>query len=244
MKKLLLLILLPLLCFSATKEEVLKLFKKRFPKQTISVREFKYKPYYVVEVDGSVFLFDPNNNLVFLRAFSLNKRGDLLKPYREELVRKSLSKVDLTNFIHYTKSPKKGAQRVLLFSDPMCPHCKRAFKFLKGLADNGTVDLYIGFIPVHGNAKQVQGILCSKDPASTYAEIVEGKKVKLTSCSNGTSEFFKQLIWAQKLGFRKVWRGVPAVFFLDKKQMVIGANLRRIAALLGVPYKEPTGGKK
>ncbi len=83
MKKLLFFILVPFLCFSATKEEVLKIFKRRFANQTISVKEFKYKPYYVVEINGNVFLFDPNNKLIFPMVFSLNKRGDLLEPYRK-----------------------------------------------------------------------------------------------------------------------------------------------------------------
>ncbi len=233
-----LLVSLPCFAKGISQEKLKELLKKKFTGKNVRVEKFSTPPYLVVSIDGRFFLMDPKNELVFPGVFSLIEGKDLLKPYKERYISRISKSINLRDFIHYTKKPKKGAKRVLLFTDPKCPFCKKVFTTLKKRADAGDIDLYLGFIPVHRNAKQVEEILCSKDPALSYANIVTGGKEELKPCKNGAEKLLKMVLAARKAGYGNIWRGVPTVIGLNGEGYVVGADIEGIERLLGEKKKK------
>ncbi len=219
-----------------TKKQLEDALKRKLPGKEIYVEEFKVKPYWVIRVGNRILLVDPKNRLIFPAAFDFSGR-DILKSYKEEIFKDALSKLKLDDFVHYTKSPKGNAPKVLLFTDPKCPFCKRVFYLLRGPAKQGDIDLYIGFIPVHRNRDQIVGILCSKDPGDTYERIVDGLKVGVKPCPEGRRRLDKQINAARSLGFGVTWRGVPSTFVIDKKIHIMGANIKELKRVLGLKKK-------
>jgi thiol:disulfide interchange protein DsbC len=76
-----------------------------------------------------------------------------------------------------------GKTVVVEFMDPNCPHCRQAYKFFSQRPD---VTLYVFFFPLSkDSADKIKHILCSKDVAKTYDDVVTGKldnKAPLNIC--------------------------------------------------------------
>ncbi len=213
---------------STPEEEI----KSLFPGRKVEIEKFSTPPYEVLMIDGRFFLFDPKNKIVFPSAFSLEGE-DLLEPFKVRYILNSIGSLNLSNLIHYTKKSKKGADRVVLFTDPQCPFCKKTFNLVKKKAERGEIDLYIGFIPVHRNILQVEKILCTKNPSDAYSRIIKGEKLDLKKCEEGKKRFMAMLGEARKLGFGGAWRGVPLLINVDKRELVLGYQEDRIKKLIG-----------
>ncbi|HXY53843.1 MAG TPA: DsbC family protein [Nitrospirota bacterium] len=117
-----------------------------------------------------------------------------------EAVKVNFSKVPLKDAI--VMGPKTAKRRVVVFTDPDCPFCKKLHEEIKQvLAMRNDVAFYImPFpLPMHKDAyKKVQAILCEKSLA-LLDDAFAGKALTEPACPNELVE--KNIALARELGF-------------------------------------------
>lgn len=134
----------------------------------------------------------------------------------QEINKVDISKIPLSDAITIKKGD--GSKKLIMVSDPDCPFCKEAFKWLLG-QDNFT--LYVFLSPIealHPQAKDksVQ-ILCSKDPVKAFKDVEEGKQLKEKQCEAGLKALAKHALVSEVLQVT----GTPT-FVLGNGQKVDG----------------------
>lgn len=145
---------------------------------------------------------------------------------REALVEKTLSEIDLSRAIKIGHGPV----RVVEFTDPDCPFCKRLEKFFAKYREiSDRVTRYVFLYPltrIHPEAeKKAKWILCQKDSAKALEDVMTGnstvsefdlpKGCNLQAVSEHLAAARKA---AEKLGVR----GTP--FLIVGKTVVSGLN--------------------
>jgi len=117
-----------------------------------------------------------------------------------EAVKVNFSKVPLKNAI--VMGPKTARKKVVVFTDPDCPFCKKLHEEIKQvLAMRADVAFYImPFpLPMHKDSyKKVQAILCEKSLA-LLDDAFAGKALTEPACPNELVE--KNIALARELGF-------------------------------------------
>ena len=121
-----------------------------------------------------------------------------------------------------------GAKKVIEFTDPDCPYCRKASEALKKRTD---ITRYVFLTPLaHPNAvNKVHYILAAKDQEKAYHEMMEGKPVPASAGSYSKeikAQAAEYMTFARSLGIE----GTPT-FFINE-QMVVGADMERIDTLL------------
>ena len=121
-----------------------------------------------------------------------------------------------------------GSHTVIEFTDPFCPYCRQASKYLKGRED---LSRYIFFFPLSPKSDDpIRYVLCAPDRGKAYEEVMAGRRdgVEPEVCTNPRAgEIQKQ---HRELGQRLGFEGTP--FFVIDGEVVAGADLPRIEKLL------------
>lgn len=135
-------------------------------------------------------------------------------------------KVEL-NKIDWNKLPKapltfkkgKGENKIAVFSDVNCPHCRGFEKTLEQL-DNIQVNVYPYAILTPSSYTESVSILCSKDPKAAWkSRMLEGVKPTAEACTKG-DKIVKEII---EYGKVNQVGGTPVIIFTDGQ--VVNGNI-------------------
>lgn len=187
--------------------------------------------------NGNVIYVYPYKRLIFFGEIYTNSGINLTaldrQRWQEEATKKQLSKLDVRDLTRYSFVQKfgKGSNRYafVVFTDPECPFCRRADKFLK----DKNITIYTNFMPLsfHPHARTWSlEILSSQDKQEAFKKIRETNKdlnISITKQARETLKNTESL--AKKLGIR----GTPTFFVIDTKtnkvvDIIKGANIPKI----------------
>lgn len=212
----------------ATPESV---FAKTFPQLKVdSITASEIKGLYEVVSGQNIFFFYPEKELLIVGDMyskaGLNLTGEKKRELKAKLQAKALEKL---KDLPLDKAVKvgNGSKKVIEFTDPDCPYCRRASEALKGRTD---ITRYVFLTPLaHPNAiTKVHYILSSKDQEKAYHDMMEGKPAP------AGAEYSKEVKAqaAQHLDFARMLGvdGTPS-FFINGQQ-VVGADMEKINGLL------------
>lgn len=207
-------------------------FQKAFPQVKLdSITTSPVTGLYEVVSGQNVFYFYPEKDLLIVgdiyTSAGQNITGEKKREMKAKLQEKALEKLKdlpLEKAVKVGNGPKK----VIEFTDPDCPYCRRASDALKGRTD---VTRYVFLTPLaHPNAiTKVYYILSAKDQEKAYHEMMDGKPVPASSTE------YSQEVKAQAAAYLDYARslaidGTPT-FFINGQQ-VVGADIDKINGLL------------
>jgi len=213
----------------ATPEAALK---KAFPQIKIdSIAPSDINGLYEVVSGQNIFFYYPDKDLLLVgeiystagQSLTGEKKRELKAKLQAQAIEK-LKDLPLDKAVKVGNGPKK----VIEFTDPDCPYCRRASEALKGQTD---ITRYVFLTPMaHPNAiTKVYYILSSKDQEKAYHEMMEGKPVP-TPAPEYSKEVKAQaaeyMDYARSLGIE----GTPT-FYINGQQ-VVGADMEKIKGLL------------
>ncbi len=231
MKKLLFSVFFVLLFVSVvfaqqSKEDVEKQIKAIFPNFSLSKVTESPIPglYEIITTDGNIMYWSPRGYMVFGEIWTSTGKS-LTAERRQEIIIEKLKNMDTSIAVKVGK----GKNKVVTFTDPECPFCKRGYEYFSKRND---VTEHIFFLPFKGETskKKVSYILCSKDKEKAYMEIMSGLKNGQdvsAECLKKSEETIKKYFeTAEKFGIR----GTPTYFINGR--MVFGANIPLIENML------------
>jgi thiol:disulfide interchange protein DsbC len=219
---------------AATDSEVMEKFKKSFPwANGESLRKTDVEGVYEVAVPGRLVYYLPEKDYLFV--------GSILTPTRKNLTEERMNEIatEKIKTLPLEKALKIGSGKniVIEFTDPDCPYCRDASKFLLG---QGNITKYVFFIPLpmHPDAEnKVRYVFCAKDKEKAYEEAMTGKLdgKKYEVC---TDEKVGKLLNEHKQISAKMSINSTPQFWINGKH-VSGANIPLMKSLLGQDVKKP-----
>jgi len=199
---------------------------KSFPNLRIdSFRESPLKGLYEITAGEQVFYFSPEGYLFFGEIWS--KEGkNLTAEIREKVVAERINGLPLEKALKIGNGPKK----VIEFTDPDCPYCRKVDSFLEKRTD---VTRYIYFVPlrkIHPDAeKKARYILSQPDRDKAFHDVFAGQlDGKPIAIADGVQQ--QQLEEMEKIAAGIGIRGTPALWI--EGAHVNGADIQRISGLL------------
>lgn len=208
------------------------LFTKTFPQLKVdSISASEIKGLYEVVSGQNIFFFYPEKELLLVgdmyNKAGQNLTGDKKRELKAKLQEKALEKLKdlpLDKAVRVGSGPKK----VIEFTDPDCPYCRKASEALKGRTD---ITRYVFLTPLaHPNAiTKVHYVLSAKDQEKAYHEMMEGKPVPASPADYSKevkAQAAEHLDLARALGVD----GTPT-FYINGQQ-IVGADMERIKELL------------
>lgn len=212
-----------------SEDEIKKEFGYVFPNVPIdSFRESQIPGLYEIVAGTQVIYFSPKGYLVFGEIFT--KDGvNITAERRAEVTSKKMKSIPADKAIVVGDGDKK----VIEFSDPDCPFCRRAFRYFESRAD---VKRYVYLFPLkklHPDAeKKAKYILCSDDPAQAYRDVfsgkMDGKELEIPKECDSVAQ--RRLDEIQMIGQNLGLTGTP-VFYINGK-LVRGANIPELEKVL------------
>lgn len=210
--------------FAETTEDVLK---KTFPNFRFeSVKPTPVKGLYEIVMGNSLLYFAPEAEIMIFGEM-LDKNGRNLTAERKNTIAEAKMK-DLP----LDKAVKSGSGKniVIEFTDPDCPYCRKGTDFFKG-KDNVTKYTFLFPLPMHPDAaNKARYILCAKDRAKAFEEVMAGKLdgQKYETCK--TPEVDNLLAAHQQIATKVGVQGTP--YYVVNGTVVNGMNGPRIEQLL------------
>jgi len=199
---------------------------KSFPNLKIdSFRESPLKGLYEITAGEQVFYFSPEGYLFFGEIWSKDGKN-LTAEIREKVVAERINGLPLDKALKIGNGPKK----VIEFTDPDCPYCRKVDDFLAKRAD---VTRYIYFVPlrrIHPDAeKKARYILSQPDRDKAFHDVFAGQlDGKPIAIADGVQQ--QQLEEMEKIAAGIGVRGTPALWI--EGAHVNGADIQRISGLL------------
>jgi thiol:disulfide interchange protein DsbC len=207
---------------NAEKENLMK----SFPNLRVDgFREAPLKGLYEITAGEQVFYFSPEGYLFFGEIWTKGGKN-LTAEQREKIAAERIKNLPLDKALKIGAGPKK----VIEFTDPDCPYCRKVDAFLAKRTD---VTRYIYFVPlrtIHPDAeKKARYILSHPNREQAFHEVfagtLDGKPVPVADGVQQTQLAEMEII-AAGLGVR----GTPALWI--EGAPVNGADLQRISGLL------------
>ena len=207
---------------NAEKENLMK----SFPNLRVDdFREAPLKGLYEITAGEQVFYFSPEGYLFFGEIWT--KAGkNLTAEQREKIAAERIKNLPLDKALKIGA----GSKKVIEFTDPDCPYCRKVDTFLANRTD---VTRYIYFVPlrtIHPDAeKKARYILAHANREQAFHEVftgtLDGKPVPVAAGVQQT-----QLAEMEKIAAGLGVRGTPALWI--EGAPVNGADLQRISGLL------------
>jgi thiol:disulfide interchange protein DsbC len=126
-----------------------------------------------------------------------------------------------------------GPKVVVEFTDPDCPHCRKASKYFEGRPD---VTRYVFFYPLakHPKAREkaqfVLSMLSMPDKVKAYRDVMSGG-VDAVTLPSATAEGVK--LQEQQLEIAKKFKVASTPTFMINGRIIEGFDVRRIEDALG-----------
>ena len=199
---------------------------KTFPNMKLDgFRESPLKGLYEITAGEQVFYFSPEGYLFFGEIWTKDGKN-LTAEMREKVVAERINTLPLEKALKIGNGPKK----VIEFTDPDCPYCRKVDNFLSKRTD---VTRYVYFVPlrrIHPDAeKKARYILSQSDKDKAFRDVFEGVlDGKPISIADGAQE--QQLEEMEKIAAGLGVRGTPALWI--EGAHVNGADIQRITGLL------------
>lgn len=189
-----------------------------FPKAKVdSVAKTNYGGLYEVYVDGSLiytdekfsFFFNENGHLIDTKL-----KKDITAERLEVLTRIDFNTLPLDKAIKVVKG--NGARKMVVFSDPDCPFCKRLEQ--RELTSIDNVTIYTFLFPLenlHPNAAaKSKAIWCAPDKAKAWTDWVMNNKLPE---AEGTCE--TPLAKVAEVAQKSSVTSTPTIFFSDGRRI-------------------------
>lgn len=207
--------------------EALGALRKAYPRITVEqVRESEIEGLFEVVSGGSLLYFAPKGNYIFFGEIWNPEGKSITAARREEILSSQLKDLPLDQAVRIGSGPN----RVIEFTDPDCPFCRKAAGFFR---ERGDVTRYVFFFPLaqlHPDAeKKAAWVLAAKDRAGAYHEVMSGRKDK-DPFPTPSAEASGLVTRHRRLAARMGVMGTP-MFWVNGKA-VQGANLPLLEGLL------------
>lgn len=162
--------------------------------------------FYEVISGRHILYFDPVHELLIVGAIYDGKQTNLTALRRKELIPTIYENINLTSALKIGD----GNQKVIMFTDPDCPHCTRARDFF--ISDNvrKKITLYVFFRSLtrtNEEDERIVKILSSEDPVKAYLSYQRSSNVDLPGAS--VSERGKQMAKEHQVISSQL--GIPSV---------------------------------
>lgn len=220
MKKVFGLALAMLLSGSVFADEVSlrKTIETTYPKVRIeSVTKTPYAGLYEVFLDGQIIYTDEKFSFLIAdgRLIEPKTKRDVTGERLDELTKVDFSSLPLDQAIKVVKGA--GTRKLVVFSDPDCPYCKRLEQ--KELVNITDVTIYTFLYPLEqlhpDSMNKSKAIWCAPDRAKAWQDwILNGQLAKPGNCD--TSALDKVAELGRKLGVSST----PTLIFADGKRML------------------------
>jgi thiol:disulfide interchange protein DsbC len=214
-------------CSSAQKISPEEQFKKSFPNSPIeTMTATSIKGVYEVYNGRQIFYYMPEADVILL--------GNIISKDGKNLTQESNAKRMASKLVNLPLDQAlkvgNGKTTVVEFIDPNCHYCRLSFNFF--IERKKDVTLYVFFFPLSDDSeKKIRHILCAKDKAKTYEDVLSGKldnNASLNLCSDKEAE--DTLKAHQQIGAKTGIRSTP--LFYIKGQVVNGFDQPVIEKLL------------
>ncbi|MEZ0231719.1 MAG: DsbC family protein [Methylophilaceae bacterium] len=233
LRKTLGILLTALLTSSAFADEagLRKAIEATYPKVRIeSITKTPYAGLYEVFLDGQILYTDEKFNFLIAegKLIDTKSKRDLTGERMDELTKVDFSSLPLDQAIKVVKG--SGARKLVVFSDPDCPYCKRLEqKELVGMTD---VTIYTFLYPLEqlhpDSANKSRAIWCSPDRSVAWQDwILNGQLPKVAVTCDTPVEKTAEL--AKKLGITST----PTLIFADGKRMLGAYPAKDIEKAMG-----------
>jgi len=177
----------------------------------------KGKRIFYVTKDGAYLLAGGN-------LFTKDKVNLTQKRY-EEINKVDVSKLPLQDAIQIKRG--NGAKKLIMFTDVDCPHCRRAYDWLKSHTD---YTLYVFLFPldIHPKSagKSVE-ILCSQDRETAIENAQSDKDIGSQKCETGEKMLERHKAVAEQIGLE----GTP-LFITESGTRMTGLNPQALESYL------------
>lgn len=206
--------------------------KQAFPQLKVdSIADSQIKGLYEITSGANIFYFFPEKDLLIVGDIYTKEGKNITGEKKQALKAKSQAQIiDKLKTLPLTKAVKvgNGAKKVIEFTDPDCPYCRKASETLKNRTD---ITRYVFLTPLaHPNAiNKVHYILAAQDQEKAYHEMMEGKPLP-DAAVEYSKEIKDQAQEFLDLAKSLAIDGTPTFFIND--QMVVGADMERIESLL------------
>lgn len=207
--------------------KALEAFRKAYQGTSVeSMTKTEIAGLFEVVTGGSLLYYAPEGNYLVIGEIFTPQGKNITSGRREELTAKRIKELPLDAAVRIGS----GRNRVIEFTDPDCPFCRKASAFFKQRKD---VTRYVFFAPLvqlHPDAERKSAwILGASDREKAYQDVMDGLRDKerfpeADPRANGLVMQHRQL--AARMGVT----GTP-LFWINGK-MVQGANIPVIEKLL------------
>jgi thiol:disulfide interchange protein DsbC len=216
-------------CVAAQSEaEVRQALAKTFPGMKVGeIRGSDIPGLYEVEAGSNVIYFYPDKGLLVFGEIWTRDGKNVTAERRAQLASAKIKELPLDKAVKIGN----GRNKVIEFTDPDCPYCRKAAGFFKGRDD---VTLYVFFfpLPIHKDAEaHARYVLCAADKAHALEEVMngqlDGKEAPACTDKKVDALLKEHMDMGSKLGVR----ATPA--FWINGQYVAGANIPAMEGILG-----------
>ena len=92
-------------------------------------------------------------------------------------------------------------RRLFVFSDPLCPYCKRLEPTLQSLSSRG-YEIHIFPTPIHEQSiPMIAGVACAKDKVATWSAAIDKEQVANGGCADAKTASDDALAFFRQFGF-------------------------------------------
>lgn len=212
-----------------------KTIEATYPKVKIqNISKTPYAGLYEVFLDGQIIYTDDSFNFLIVegRLVDPKNRRDLTAERMDELTRVDFASLPLDKAIKVVKG--NGSRKLVIFSDPDCPYCKKLEqKDLVGITD---VTIYTFLYPLESlhpdAANKSRTIWCATDRSKAWQEwILNGRLPKGTvSCDTPIDE-------VAELGSKLGITSTPTLIFANGKRLLGAYPAKEIERVMGSARK-------
>ena len=208
-----------------------KTIEATYPKVKIqNISKTPYAGLYEVFLDGQIIYTDDSFNFLIVegRLVDPKNKRDLTAERMDELTRVDFASLPLDKAIKVVKG--NGSRKLVVFSDPDCPYCKKLEqKDLVGITD---VTIYTFLYPLESlhpdAANKSRAIWCAPDRSKSWQEwILNGQLPKGTASCDAPIDDVADL--GSKLGITST----PTLIFANGKRLLGAYPAKEIEKAMG-----------
>ena len=202
-------------------------FKKNFPNiKYDAINPTAIKGVYEIVVGTNIGYFSPETGYLIIGEIRDSTGASITANRKAEIVASKAKDLPLDKAIKIGSGPSK----VIEFTDPDCPYCRKASTFFSGKTDT-TRYVFFMPLPMHPDAEnKAKWVLCAEDRAKAYEEVMSGKldKEKYETCKkpevDETLKSYKDV--AAKMGINST------PFFIVNGKAISGADIPKLEEAL------------
>lgn len=212
-----------------------KTIEATYPKVKIqNISKTPYAGLYEVFLDGQIIYTDDSFNFLIVegRLVDPKNRRDLTAERMDELTRVDFASLPLDKAIKVVKG--NGSRKLVIFSDPDCPYCKKLEqRDIVGITD---VTIYTFLYPLESlhpdAANKSRAIWCAPDRSKAWQEwILNGRLPKSTaSCDTPIDD-------VAELGSNLGITSTPTLIFANGKRLLGAYPAKEIEKAMGSARK-------